>query len=72
VAVLAIGFGVPAHAIPQGGCPDGFRPVAALTPVDPVDRNGDQVVCQKPIPSAVPNPGGGGENLVVDNILKKT
>ena len=68
VVVLAIGFGVPAHA--TGGCPDGYQPVPALTPVDPVDKNGDKVVCQKPIPSAVPNPGGGGSNLVIDNVLK--
>ena len=72
VVVLALGFGVPAHASqPTGGCPDGYEPARALKPVDPVDKNGDGWVCEKPIPSAVPNPGGGGENLVIDNVLKK-
>ena len=67
VCVLA-SAGVPAHAAPVAGCSRSYN-LTHTFKNDPVDRNGDRYVCVKPIPSAVPNPGGGGESLVIDNTL---
>jgi hypothetical protein len=67
VFVLA-SAGVPAHAAPVGGCSTSYNLTHTFKD-DPVDRNGDRYICVKPIPSAVPNPGGGGESLVIDNTL---
>jgi hypothetical protein len=59
---------VPAHAAPVGGCSKSYSLTHTFKD-DPVDMNGDRYICVKPIPSAVPNPGGGGESLVIDNTL---
>jgi len=68
VFVLA-SSGVPAQAgQPVGRCSTSYE-LTHTFKNDPVDRNGDRFICVKPIPSAVPNPGGGGESLVIDNTL---
>ena len=61
--------GVPAHAGQAlNGCSDSYVLTHTFKD-DPVDLNGDRYICVKPIPSTVPNPGGGGENLVIDNTV---
>ena len=58
--VVVLGSGMPAHAGgATGSCPDGYQLVHTFKG-DPVDLNGDRYVCQKPIPSVISNPGGGG------------
>lgn len=61
--------GLQAHAAqPVGSCSTSYVLTHTFRD-DPVDRNGDRFICEKPIPSAVPNPGGGGASLVIDNTL---
>ena len=68
VAILATS-GMPAHAAQSVGTCSTSYVLTHTFKDDPVDRNGDRYICVKPIPSAVPNPGGGGESLVIDNRL---
>jgi hypothetical protein len=67
VVVLGLGVGIPAQAGSAGGtCPDSYQLVHTFKN-DPVDRNGNRYICEQPVPSAVPNPGGQGATLVIDD-----
>jgi hypothetical protein len=69
VVALGLGFGIPAQAGQAAGtCPDGYQLVHTFKN-DPVDMNGNRYICEQTIPSAVPNPGGQGTSLVIDDKL---
>jgi hypothetical protein len=69
VAALGLGLGIPAQADQAAGtCPDNYQVVHTFKG-DPVDKNGNRYICEQPVPSAIPNPGGQGATLVIDDKL---
>lgn len=67
--VLVLGSGMPAQAGGAiGTCPGPYQLTHTFKD-DPVDANGDRYICEQPVPSAVPDPGGQGASLVIDNVL---
>ena len=67
--VLVLGPGLPAHASGAiGTCPNSYQ-LTHTFKGDPVDMNGDRYICQENLPSPIPNPGGQGATLVIDDVL---
>jgi hypothetical protein len=67
--ILVIAPGVSAHAGGAiGTCPGTYQ-LTHTFKEDPVDMNGDRYICEQPVPSAIPDPGGQGASLVIDNVL---
>jgi hypothetical protein len=68
-AVLVLVPGLAAQAGgPIGTCPGAYE-LTHTFKGDPVDMNGDRYICEQPVPSAIPDPGGQGASLVIDNVL---